>query len=63
MSDRTLREMYWLRPISGACRCGRPATHELSNWMNAPLGRYCRACGKKEVTRLNKAHEEKRGIV
>ena len=41
------RRMAHLRPIRQArCHCGRPATHELFNGVNAQIGRYCERCGQ-----------------
>ena len=43
---------FWLRTIGWTCPCGRPATIELMNARNAPIGRFCRRCGQREVSRL-----------
>lgn len=38
-----------LRPLPKCLRCGKAATQELYNAVNAPLGRYCDTHGKKAL--------------
>ena len=41
------RERAHLRPVrQPRCHCGKPATHELFNGVNAQIGRYCGRCGE-----------------
>lgn len=43
----------YLKPITVKCVCGKPATVEVFNAMNAQLGRWCAACGAAYVKQLN----------
>lgn len=37
-----------LRPLP-RCKCGKPATEELFNAVNAPSGRFCDRCAPKAL--------------
>ena len=49
MSERA--ERFHMRMLL-TCRCGKPATVALFNEKNAEIGRFCAACGKRELKRL-----------
>lgn len=38
------------------CRCGKPATQELRNGVNASFGVYCDRCAKPALARLKAGH-------
>lgn len=45
--------MAYLRTLSKPrCHCGKPATVELVNQLNAPSGKFCRTCGKRKLHRM-----------
>jgi hypothetical protein len=45
--------MAYLRELSPhRCRCGARAVVQVFNALNAPLGEFCRSCGKRELARL-----------
>ena len=50
------RERAHLRAVrQPRCHCGKPATHELFNGVNAQIGRYCERCGKAALASFKEA--------
>jgi hypothetical protein len=47
-----LREMYVRH-----CSCGKPAKVELFNTFNAPLGSFCKPCGKRALAETLKREQ------
>lgn len=44
--------MAYLNPITRHCAtCGKVATEQLVNWVNAPLGYYCVRCSKHALAK------------
>ncbi len=37
------------------CLCGKRATVEVRNGVNASVGKFCRSCGNRKVLELNDA--------
>ena len=52
---------YHLRelPAPQCTNCNARATVEIFNARNAPVGAYCKSCGKRAVARLNEREAQK----
>lgn len=43
-----------MRVLPGCHRCGKPATQQLVNPVNAPSGVYCAKCGERALASVEK---------
>ena len=46
---------YKVKRPTPKCKCGKSATYEVFNWVNASCGYYCAGCADRRVKELIEA--------